>query len=260
MDLLENVRNLMRRYESLETGGIRDAQLQRRIDSFTRKQGIENEAELLGALRRDPELREQLIDALTINVTSVFRNADSWDVLRNRYLPEMGRRVRMWSAGASTGAEAYTMAISAQENGQTADIVATDIDTRSLEKAKLGFYPNQELREAPADLRDKYFTQEDSGWTVDPELKKRIRFKKHDLLADPVVGTRFDLIACRNVVIYFSREAQRDLHRRLAEALRPGGILFIGGAERIADPESIGLSPQERPFYMRNTTVKAVAV
>ena len=152
------------------------------------------------------------------------------------------------------------MAISAKENGQIADIIATDIDDRSLDKARIGRYPNQELNECPRDIRDKYFTKDGDGWIVDPELRKSIRFKKHDLLAEPAVGSRFDLIACRNVVIYFSREAQQDLHRRLADALRPGGVLFIGGAERIADAESLGLEPRERPFYVRKEIVKAVAV
>jgi chemotaxis protein methyltransferase CheR len=116
------------------------------------------------------------------------------------------------------------------------------------------------MNETPADVKSKYFTEDGEWWVVDPTLRRSIRFKKHDLLAEPVVGTRFDLIACRNVVIYFSREAQVELHQKLAEALRPGGILFIGGAERIAEPEAIGLDPVDRPFYMRKQTIKAVAV
>lgn len=260
MNTLDSIRSLMSRLEGLEIGGIRDAQLQRRISSFSRRRNIEDEAELVNQLRRDGELRAQLIDALTINVTSVFRNASSWDILRSEFLPRFGPRVKMWSAGASTGAEAYSMAISAKENGQVADIIATDIDQRSLDKAKIGRYPNQELNETPSEIKDKYFTQDGAEWVVDPALRRSIRFKKHDLLADPVVGNRFDLIACRNVVIYFSRDAQQDLHKRLAGALRPGGILFIGGAERIAEPEAIGLEPQDRPFYMRKESVKAVAV
>ena len=260
MNTLDTVRSLMSRYEGLEIGGIRDGQLQRRINSFARRNSIEDEAELVAMLRRDSHLRERLIDALTINVTSVFRNAASWDLLRTDLMPSMGRRIKMWSAGASTGAEAYTMAISARENGQAADIVATDIDQRSLDKAMIGRYPRQELGECPPDIREKYFTEDGDGWLVDPSLRRSIRFKKHDLLAEPVVGRGFDLIACRNVVIYFSRDAQNDLHKRLAEALRPGGILFIGGAERVANPDAIGLEAAARPFYVRKTTVKAVAV
>jgi len=260
MSTLDDVRSIMSRHESLELGGVRDAQLQRRIASFMRRAGIQDEIDLVGRLRREADLRNRMIDALTINVTSLFRNADSWRLLRDKFLPDLGPRVKMWSAGASTGAEAYSLAISARENGQTASIVATDIDQRSLDKALLGRYPRQEMNETPADVKSKYFTEDGEWWVVDPTLRRSIRFKKHDLLAEPVVGTRFDLIACRNVVIYFSREAQVELHQKLAEALRPGGILFIGGAERIADPEAIGLDPVDRPFYMRKQTIKAVAV
>jgi chemotaxis protein methyltransferase CheR len=260
MNTLDAVRNIMSRYESLQIGGIRDAQLQRRVSSFMRRHGIVEEADLVASLRRDPGLRAQMIDALTINVTSVFRNADAWEVLRRNYLPKMGSRIKMWSAGASTGAEAYSMAIVAKENGQTADIIATDIDQRSLDKALLGRYTSQELNETPADIRAKYFTQDGDEWVVDPTLRRSIRFKRHDLLAEPAVGSNFDLIACRNVVIYFSSEAQRGLHRKLAAALKPGGVLFIGGAERVAEPAGNGLEPQERPFYVRKETIKAVAV
>jgi chemotaxis protein methyltransferase CheR len=260
MSVLNDVRSIMSRYESLEIGGIRDAQLQRRISSFMRRAGISDEMDLVNRLRREVELRARLTDALTINVTSVFRNADSWELLRSRLLPKLGPRLKMWSAGASTGAEAYSMAISAKENGQTASIIATDIDQRSLDKAILGRYPKQELTETPIEIKHKYFTEDGDSWVVDPALRRSIQFKKHDLLAEPVVGTRFDLIACRNVVIYFSREAQMDLHRRLGEALRPGGILFIGGAERIANAEACGLEAIERPFYVRKEDIKAVAV
>jgi chemotaxis protein methyltransferase CheR len=166
----------------------------------------------------------------------------------------------MWSAGASTGAEAYTMAIICKEAGKAVDIVASDIDTRALEKARLGRYTNQEMNEVPEKIKDKYFTQDGQQWVVDPSLRSHIRFKKHDLLAEPAVGSRFDLIACRNVVIYFSRDAQSGLHRRLAESLRPGGVLFIGSAERIAEPEEIGLEAQQRPFYVRSAAMKAVAI
>lgn len=260
MDQLEAVRNLMRRKEGLEIGGIRDQQLRRRLESFGRRVGIPDNEALINRLRTDAGLRERFTDALTINVTSVFRNADTWDVLQNHYLAKMGRHLRMWSAGASTGAEAYSMAIVCKENGQTVDIVASDIDSRALEKARLGRYTSQEMHEVPLKIRDKYFRQDGLEWVVDPSLRDRIRFKKHDLLADPAVGNRFDLIACRNVVIYFSREAQRGLHRRLAESLRPGGVLFIGSAERISDPEVIGLEAQQRPFYVRSAAIKAVAI
>jgi chemotaxis protein methyltransferase CheR len=260
MNTLDAVRSIMRKYESLEISGIRDGQLQRRVSTFMRRSGIPDEADFVSRLTRDPSLRARMIDALTINVTSVFRNAASWQVLRKELMPRLGSRLKMWSAGASTGAEAYTMAICAKENGQHADIVATDIDQRSLDKALIGRYTTQEIKETPRDILDKYFTPDGADWVVDPELRRSIRFRRHDLLAQPAVGSHFDLIACRNVVIYFSSEAQRDLHRKLADALRPGGILFIGGAERVANPAAIGLEPGERPFYMRKETIKAVAV
>lgn len=245
------IRRVMKDTESLNINGVRDNQLDRRVNAFIRKAGIADIRTLVRNLSDDGALRQRFMDGLTINVTNLFRNAKQWATVQNEIFPEFGPRPRIWSAGCSTGAEPYSISIIATEVGKRAEVVATDIDRGALQKANVAWYRNDEMREVPEHLLDKYFTKEGDGWIVDPSLRRNVRFSRHDLLEDPLPPGKFDMIACRNVAIYFSNEAKEQLHGRLATALKPNGVLFIGGAERISDPLSIGLELDQPQFYRK---------
>lgn len=248
---LQEVRDLMLKTESLDIGGIRDNQLARRIDAFRRRAGLTTTPDLVNSLREDAELRERFVDGLTINVTYFYRNVDQWIRIRDEILPHLRPAASMWSAGCSTGPEAYTMAMVAADAGLHPRILATDIDRSALQQAASAEYSLASLREVPESEVRRHFTVSGDTVSIRPGLEELIEFRRHDLLADPLPGKDFDLVACRNVAIYFSERAKRQLHTSLAQAIRPGGLVFVGGAERISRPADIGLEMVRPQIYTR---------
>ncbi len=210
------------------------------------------------------ELRE-MINAITTNKTDFFREPHHFEYLSTTVLPSLrqakNRRLRFWSAGASTGEEAYTLAITLQEaftgamNEWDIRILATDIDTRVLETAENGVYTLEQLRQVPDALRRRYFlrgTGDNHGRVrVKPVLQKDISFRALNL-ADPhwPMHGLFDVIFCRNVMIYFSKTLQQELFERFARCLRPGGYLMLGHAEFIHDLDGI-YAPVGHSMYRR---------
>lgn len=248
MTLLDDVRAYMKRKVGMDLSGVRDEQLERRVGNFLRRQRLDA-GQLLPALD-DPAVMDKFLDSLTINVTSLFRNADRWEFIAS-VLPTLGRRPRLWSAGCSKGAEAYTMAMLCQQAGLGPDILATDIDTRILATAVEGVFTEQEVREVPPAVLQRYLTAlPGGGYRVDRKIATMVTFRQQDLLGGPYPSERFDLIACRNVAIYFSVEAKRKLHASLAACLAPGGYLFIGSTERVDEPAGLGLESVS-PFVYR---------
>jgi chemotaxis protein methyltransferase CheR len=176
-------------------------------------------------------------------------------VLRSSILPELerGRRIRAWSAGCSYGAEAYSLAALGRTvaPGAQLSIDATDIDERVLARAREGWFSAEDARTAPADELRRHFEQVDGGWRASAELRRMVSFSRDDLLrARPAMAT-YDLILCRNVVIYFNEDAREQVHATLAGALRPGGYLVIGSTERVT--QKVGDIDLEtvRPFIYR---------
>lgn len=210
------------------------------------------------------ELRE-MINAITTNKTDFFRESHHFDYLASNVFPALklakNRRLRLWSAGTSTGEEAYTLAITLQEsfgglmNEWDIRILATDIDSRVLEAAKSGVYTQEQLQQVPEELRKRYFLKglgENHGRVhVKPLLQKDISFRLLNLIDRhwPMHGP-FDVIFCRNVMIYFSRTSQQELFERFARYLRPGGYLMLGHAEFIHGLEEI-YSAVGHSIYMR---------
>ncbi len=180
-----------------------------------------------------------MIDALATNFTSFFREPAHFDLLRRHVLPQAkGKsRVRMWSAGCSTGEEPYSLAICTAETapGTRVEIIATDISGRALTKAAAGVYPAERLESMPPALLQRYFDREQDkgGYRVKPEIRGQIRFQRLNLIEQFTSLGKFDLIACRNVMIYFDKALQQNVVSRFAAQLEPGGYLLIGHSETL---------------------------
>jgi chemotaxis protein methyltransferase CheR len=222
-------------------------------------------------VRHSPAELSKLKDYLTINVTSFFRDREKFEHLQKVILPELLRakpQLRIWSAGCSRGHEPYSLGIIlAEMTGahRRHEILATDIDQSALAWAKAGGpYSQDELSNMPTALRQRYFKQHDDGYYVMENLRSRITFRQHNLLSETLSfvgnGQRaalkgsdgFDLIICRNVVIYFTSEVKDRLYRHFYNALRPGGILFVGGTEIVSNASNIGFETAGISFYRRN--------
>jgi chemotaxis protein methyltransferase CheR len=230
------------------------AQMERRIRTFAAGRGVPKLPDYLKVLKRDRTELEAFLDRITINVSQLWRNPDQWDVLAKHVLPELAAagRLRAWSAGCSYGAEAYTLAAVAADAipGTRIEIRGTDIDERIIAKAKTARFNAADARTAPRKALEKWFVREGGEWVAKPELTRGMRFDTGDLLRMRIAPGSFDLILCRNTVIYFNQEVRDDLHARLVEALRPGGVLVIGATERVSDAPRLGLTATH-PFTYR---------
>lgn len=200
------------------------------------------------ALLGDPRERQLLLDEVTIQETHFFRNPPQMRALRAHVLPELlrnadprGRRLRIWSAGCSTGEEAYTVAMLLREllpstAGWDVQVLATDVSARALATARQGRYAERAVQMAAPEELARFFTRDGSGYVVRPEVRELVRFRHHNLVTEPVPfapDERIDLVLCRNVTIYFSRETTRALMMRLHGCLRDGGYLFLGHSETL---------------------------
>jgi chemotaxis protein methyltransferase CheR len=229
-------------------------QMERRLRTFYAKHGITVLTDSFERLRQDPQHVEELLDRITINVSQLWRNPEQWEVVEKQLLPALAAEgsIRAWSAGCSYGAEAYTLATLCHLvcKGARVTIQGTDIDKRMVARARLGLFSNEDARTAPPKQLDAGFEQVDGGWRARLELRAMTRFDVGDLLQMAIRRSAFDLILCRNTVIYFSEPIRDDLHARLASALRPGGYLVIGSTERVSTPAALGLTTTH-PFIYR---------
>lgn len=222
----------------------KDRCLRRRIAVRMRVRGQTSVAGYAALLDRDPAEYDHLLDALTINVSKFFRNAEMWRVFAERVMPRLWEegppRRGIWSAGSASGEEAYTVSILlhewAREGGGEAEldrfrIVGTDIDRGSLEAARAAVYPELALLETPAEIRERWFSP-DAPFRLRAQAKRNVEFRRHDLISEePEPGQ--SLILCRNVIIYFDRGTQERLFQRFYDALVPGGFLILGKVETL---------------------------
>ena len=230
-------------------------QVWRRVNGFASAHGLPDVPTLLARCRIDPDLKTAFRDMITINVSEFFRNPEAFETLRTRYLPNLirGRNpIRVWSAGCSLGYEPYSIAMLVRELSATAGlrILATDLDETILAQARSSRYTELQMLGISSARRARFFRQDGAHSEVRPELRALVTFRRHDLLGDPY-ESGFDLIACRNVVIYFTEEAKAQLYRRFAAALRPGGLLFVGATEAIYGARALGLEPEQPGFHRR---------
>lgn len=239
----------------IDLNQYKPAQMQRRITNLMARHNVKKYMEFFQLIDRDETLFRYFIDYLTINVTEFFRTPEKFVELEQKVIPDLmqqSSRLKIWSAGCSTGAEPYSMSMMMSDLTPRVkhQILASDIDLKMLAKAKEAIYQVNELKNVTPARLAKYFRPVDADrYAVQPEVKEGITFQHHNLLLDKNENG-FDLISCRNVVIYFTEEAKDKLYRRFIEALRPGGVLFVGGTEAILNFRDIGFQ-HYLPFFYR---------
>lgn len=241
--------------------------LESRLTPIARKKGMETLDDLINEirLRRKEDLLREVTDAMTTNESFFFRDNTPFDLFREHVLPGLiesrasSKRIRIWCAAASTGQEPYSLAIilkemAAKMPGWKIDILGTDITQDVLDKAKAGIYSQFEVqRGLPIKLLMKYFTQAGEMWQISEEIRKMVTYRPFNLLDSfNSLGT-FDVIFCRNVLIYFNQDTKSDILDRLRGNLPEDGTLFLGAAETV-----LGLSEKFKPVPgkrgMYNTT------
>ncbi|MDQ0858626.1 protein-glutamate O-methyltransferase CheR [Bacillus sp. V2I10] len=233
----------------------KEAQMKRRITSLYLKRGFKDFKEYYSAIQREKELLYELLDRITINVTEFYRNKKRWDLLETELLPAMlnrSRPLKIWSAACSTGEEPYTIAmiLSKYLPLRSINILATDLDENVIARAKLGIYPERSLSELPEEMKRKFFAQDGAGYQISKEIIETVQFKKHNLLSDPF-EKEFDLIVCRNVLIYFTEDAKNLLYHKFSKALKNRGIFFIGSTEQIFCSHQYDLESAGTFFYRK---------
>jgi chemotaxis protein methyltransferase CheR len=249
--MARDVRSLL----GIDLSQYKPAQVWRRVNGFALARGLPDTDALVVKASQDADLRQAFLDMLTINVSEFFRNPEAWDALVAQYLKPMllGQlSVRIWSAGCSLGFEPFTIAMLAREIAPhtPVSILASDLDETILARARQGIYTEAQMAGVSPSRRARFFRPLDKNWQAKPELQALISWKRHDLLRDPYERP-FDIICCRNVVIYFTETAKIELYKRFCESLRVGGVLFLGATESIPNVRSVGLLPSGLTFYKR---------
>jgi len=241
----------LRELGAMDLAAYKSPQVQRRLVSFLEKRRLPNLAALARALD-DPGCLEDLKVFLTINVTEFFRNYERFVELDEHVLPQLpAGNLRVWSAGCSNGAEAYSLAMLLHKGRPAVEhhIWGTDINGPGLAKAETGLYTLPELKGLPREYLQTCFLAEGQFHRVHPEIRRMVRFAHHDLLRH-TFPAGYHLIACRNVMIYFTEEARAKIYRGFRKALEPEGFLFVGGTETLLNSPDFGLV-QYRPFFYR---------
>src|SRR5262245_56155905 len=217
-----------------------------RLAPVVRQHGMGDLDKLAAAIQNDKgALAAAVVDALTIGDTSFFRDLRPFEQLCTELLPRIcaargeQKRLRFWSAGCSTGQEAYSLAMMIDEIGDKLkdwkiEIVGTDINRTALEKARGGVYGRFEVqRGLPVRALLQHFTQEGSGWRISEKIRRRVEFRAWNLLDDPAPLGQFDVIFCRNVLLFFDLFMRGAVLGRLAKSLAPDGALYLGVAETV---------------------------
>lgn len=192
-------------------------------------------------LLKEPGLQQRYHTYLTIHVTEFFRDAEYWTRLKSELTAANKTMIRAWSAGCSTGAEPVSLGILLSSMAIGYSILATDSDATILAVARQGQYSTEMIAGVPSALKSQVFAPvSENLWQVKPHIAERIQFRQHNLLKDPF-PSGLDLIACRNVLIYFENEPRGNVLQSMADALVPGGYLFIGSMETILNYSHHGL-------------------
>ena len=256
-DDFDFVARMLKERSGLVIGRDKAYLLESRLMPLARKRGLKSLEELVGSMRssRDEGLMRDVTEAMTTNESFFFRDIKPFDQFRDVVLPQMmqqrssKRTIRIWSAACSSGQEAYSLAMMLKENsaklaGWRIEIVGTDISVEMLEKAKAGLYSQFEVqRGLPIQMLVKYFKKKDESWQIDSALRGMVQFKEYNLLHDLRTLGQFDIVFCRNVLIYFDQGTKGRVLESISKQMPDAGILYLGGAETV-----LGISDRFRPI------------
>ncbi len=243
------IADLIRSRSGLVLGPDKLYLVETRLASLLRREGLNDLAALAERLRttaRNPrrvELIREIVEALATNETLFFRDTQPFTHFKQQALPRLqrarppGRPLRIWSAASSTGQEAYSLAMVVAENramlnGRPVEIVGTDLAREPIQRAREGLYTHFEVqRGLPAPMLTKYFRKEEAGWRAREDLRSCVRFCEFNLLDDLRPLGVFDIVFCRNVLIYFDTTTKIRVLNAIARQMTPDGLLYLGGAE-----------------------------
>jgi two-component system CheB/CheR fusion protein len=260
---LEDLLIFIRDARGFDFTGYKRSSLARRIRKRMREAGSSDYAAYRDRLESNAEEFGHLFNTILINVTGFFRDSETWTFLQREVMPELladidpDREIRVWSAGCSSGEEAYSLAIAfsealgIEESAKQVKIYGTDVDEDALRDARVGFYSAKALEALPAELRTKYFEQNGTLFSFRPDLRRRVIFGRHDMTRDAPIS-RLDLLVCRNTLMYFNVETQSQVIDRFHFALREGGFLFLGKAEMLlSDGERFDVVSMRQRIFRR---------
>ena len=239
---------------NIDLNFYKEKQMRRRINTLITKNNIKTYDEYVALIKKDKEKFEQFINFLTINVSEFYRNPEQWKILEGEVFPKLiekfGKRLTIWSAACSTGDEPYSLAMAFSRHVPLTNIkiLATDIDKQVIQHAQNGLYNEKSVAGVPEDLKKKYFKKIGNSYQIVDDIKKCVTFKEHNLLKD-VYPKDFDLILCRNVVIYFTDEAKNMIYRNFYQSLKSHGVLFIGSTEQITNYKDIGFTRMSSFYF-----------
>ncbi|MGB9365274.1 MAG: protein-glutamate O-methyltransferase CheR [Xanthobacteraceae bacterium] len=262
----EYLRKLLKDRSGLMLSADKQYLVESRLTPVSRKHGLASLGELVAKIKGGNEdLTVDVVEAMTTNESFFFRDKIPFEHFRDAIMPQLmttrarERRIRIWCAAASTGQEPYSLAMTLKEmkeklGGWRIEILGTDISVDVLEKAKAGVYSQFEVqRGLPIQMLVKFFTQAGDTWQIAPDIRAMVQYRQHNLLAEFAGFGRFDLVFCRNVLIYFDQETKSSVLNRIARQLDPEGYLVLGAAETV-----VGLSdafkpiPEKRGLYAPN--------
>jgi chemotaxis protein methyltransferase CheR len=254
----EYLRKLLKERSGLDLSSDKQYLVESRLVPLARKAGLPGIGELVAKVRAGAEaLTSEVVEAMTTNETFFFRDKIPFDHLRETILPALvqaraGRRaLRIWCAASSTGQEPYSVAMCAKEfsglAGWRVEIVATDLSQEVLEKSRAGIYSQFEVqRGLPIQMLLKYFTQTGELWQLGADIRAMVQHRQLNLLQDFSHLGKFDVIFCRNVLIYFDQDTKAGIFDRLSRMLEPDGMLLLGAAETV-----VGLTEVFKPYPER---------
>lgn len=240
----------------INLNAYKERQMKRRIDSLITKNGFSSYISYVELLKKDKAKLDEFVNYLTINVSEFYRNPEQWILLEKDIMPEVLQKnpsPKIWSAACSTGDEPYSlvMLLTKFMPLNKIHILATDIDKQVIDKARLGLYNIKSLKGLPPEFLKRFFRQiNPTTFQISDEVKRCVEFKEHDLLKD-TYPSNYDLIVCRNVLIYFTEEAKDTIYKKFNGALRKDGILFVGSTEQIIQPQVLGFKTCKSFFYKK---------